>query len=357
MHGIFDYIHGGHLDAFDRVVVCSQSPRRRELLAYLKPICRSLDLDERTIEDRYMTLYRSDPFTHRVGKTACELAGAKCGLGDGPEEEGGALAGSLYIGADTMVVMDEKILHKPRDLEEAETMFRSYFGRTHHVVTGVCLRTISGFQSFYAVTAVSFVPYYPALEAAIREYLTHGRVLDKAGGYGIQDLDPRFVASIEGDIQTVIGLPLAEVARRIAPYSLDPEPEDFISLDDFTRMVQDLVEDLPPPFFEGLNGLVQIHPEVKYHPEALDDDLCIMGEYVRDKLGQRIKLYYGSFRTLYPGWSGPALKDRVNEVLIHEFRHHLEARAELRDLEVEDEAFLRDYRANHHYTIIRRPEN
>lgn len=356
MHGIVDYIHGGHLDSFDRVVLCSRSPRRRELLAYLNPICRSLDLDERTIEDRFMALYGSDNFIDRVGKTACELAGAKCGLGEGPEESG-ALAGSLYIGADTMVLMNESVYHKPRDLEEAETMFRSYFGRTHHVVTGVCLRTVSGFQSFYAITAVTFVPYYPDLEESIQDYLTHGLVLDKAGGYGIQDLDPRFVASIEGDIHNVIGLPLAELARRIAPFSIDPRPKDFISLDEFTRIVRDLVDDLPPSFFDGLNGLVQIHPEVSYHPEARDKDLCIMGQYVRDKLGRRIDLYYGSFRIIYRGWSGPALRDRINEVLVHEFRHHLESRADLRDLEIEDQAFLQSYRANQDHKTIRQLED
>lgn len=345
MHGIFNYIDGGHLEAFDRVVLCSKSPRRRELLAFLKPQLQTTDVEERAIEERYMALYRDRPFVHRVGMTACELAGAKCGLGDIEAEESGALEGSLYIGADTMVVMDEEIYHKPRDLEDAERMFRSYFGRTHHVVTGVCLRTTRGFESFYAVTAVTFVPYYPGLESAIRSYLSQGQVRDKAGSYGIQDLDPRFVASIEGDIHTVIGLPVAEIGRRIAPLYLDPKPADFLSLDDFTRLTAEVAETLPPSFFQDLHGLVQVQSQVKYHPQARKQDLCIMGEYIQDRLGRRINLYYGSFRDVYRNLPQQELKEKIRDVLVHEFRHHLESLAQLRDLEIEDERFMAEYQA------------
>lgn len=60
-----------------------------------------------------------------------------------------------------------------------------------------------------------FVDYYPALEELIQSYIFEKQPLDKAGAYGIQELDPRFVAGIYGDVHTIIGLPVAEVSRRI----------------------------------------------------------------------------------------------------------------------------------------------
>lgn len=94
-------------------------------------------------------------------------------------------------------------------------MLRSYFGKSHYVVTSVCLRTSHSLDVFYTVAQIDFVDYYPALEEAIQSYIHDKQPLDKAGAYGIQELDPRFVAGISGDIHTIIGLPVAEVSRRI----------------------------------------------------------------------------------------------------------------------------------------------
>ena len=204
---IVNYEQNGQLQPFNQVVLMSGSKRRHELLAFLDPVIQIAQIDERQIEATYFSQYQSEAFLPRVAKTCCEISKAK--LSEARESN------TLYIAADTMVVACDQIYHKPKDLEEAEQMLRSYFGQVHHVVTSVCLKTTDYLDVFYAVTEVEFVDYYPALEPLIQSYLETKSSLDKSGGYGIQEIDPRFVARIDGDIYTVVGLPVAEVSRRI----------------------------------------------------------------------------------------------------------------------------------------------
>ncbi len=154
-----------------------------------------------------MQKYDSDPFIHRVAKTCCEISRGKSDVK--------LDSNRLYISADTMVVMDNQIYNKPKDLKEARKMFLSYFGKTHHVITSVCLRAKDYEDTFYTIAEVEFIPYYDELASVIDDYLTRDNVMDKAEAYGIQDLDLRFVKRISGDINTIIGLPVAEVFYRI----------------------------------------------------------------------------------------------------------------------------------------------
>ncbi|MGX7092363.1 Maf family protein [Hutsoniella sourekii] len=202
-----DYQQEGFLTKFNQVKLVSGSPRRLELLSYLDPEISLNEIDERSIEDHYMDLYEDDPFVERAAKTCCEISKAKLDLAIEPS--------TLYIAADTIVICQEKIYNKPEDAAEAYAMLRSYFGRSHQVVTSVCLKAEDFLDVFYTLTEVTFVSYYEQLEAAIQAYVDSGLPLDKSGAYGIQELDPRFVASICGDIHTVIGLPVAEVNQRI----------------------------------------------------------------------------------------------------------------------------------------------
>lgn len=207
MQTTFDYQQKGIRPDFGQVVLMSSSPRRRELLAFLNPIVQHNEVDERSIEVHFMDYYSDEPFIQRAAKTCCEISKGKLELELMPD--------TLYIAADTIVINQDQIYNKPADAEEAYQMLKSYFGKTHHVVTSVCLKTENYLDVFYTVTAVRFVDEYPALEPAIRNYAASGSPLDKSGGYGIQELDPRFVAEIYGDIHTVIGLPVAELSRRI----------------------------------------------------------------------------------------------------------------------------------------------
>lgn len=207
MKTVVDYQKQGKRGEITSYVLLSQSPRRRELLGFLEPEILAVDLDERKIEERFMETFEQDDFLTRAAKTCCEISKAKSERILEPNK--------LYISADTIVVANGQIFNKPQDLAEAESMLRSYFGKSHHVVTSVCLRTTDWVEVFYTVAEIDFVAYYPALEKAIQHYIYEKQPLDKAGAYGIQELDPRFVAGIKGDLHTIIGLPVAEVSRRI----------------------------------------------------------------------------------------------------------------------------------------------
>ncbi|MBV1944107.1 Maf family protein [Streptococcus parasuis] len=207
MQTVFQYQREGKREPISSYVVLSNSPRRKELLKFLKPHITSVEVDERGIEEYFMNQFASDDFLTRAAKTCCEISKAKSEIKLAPEH--------LYISADTIVIADEQIFNKPKDLTEAEEMFRSYFGKSHYVVTSVCLRTSQSLDVFYTLAQIDFVDYYPALEELIQSYIFEKRPLDKAGAYGIQELDPRFVASIYGDVHTIIGLPVAEVSLRI----------------------------------------------------------------------------------------------------------------------------------------------
>ncbi|WP_105143548.1 Maf family protein [Streptococcus suis] len=207
MQTVFQYQKEGDCEQISSYVLLSNSPRRKQLLGFLQPQIASVEVDERGIEEHFMKQFATDDFLTRAAKTCCEISKAKSDMELEP--------GHLYISADTIVVADGQIFNKPRDLTEAEAMFRSYFGKSHYVVTSVCLRSSQSFDVFYTLAQIDFVDYYPALEEHIQAYIHEKQPLDKAGAYGIQELDPRFVAGISGDIHTIIGLPVAEVSRRI----------------------------------------------------------------------------------------------------------------------------------------------
>lgn len=203
----FNYEHYGELPDYQEVVLMSGSPRRRELLEVVKPRVQTLDIDELSIESLYFEKYKKDSFLERVAKTCCEIAKAKSDV----ECESQV----LYISADTVVVHDNRICHKPVDLKDAERMFRSYFGKVHAVVTAVAVRAKDYLDVFYTVAYVKFVDYASYLEEAIDLYMASGSPMDKSGSYGIQEIDPMFVEWIEGDVHTIVGLPVAEVIKRI----------------------------------------------------------------------------------------------------------------------------------------------
>lgn len=117
------------------------------------------------------------------------------------------------LGADTTVVLDERMLGKPRDEDEALEMLTALSGRAHQVVTAVALRYGDGIATAIGRAAVTF---RDTTLAERRAYCATGEPLDKAGGYGIQGLGAVFVTSLEGSYSAVVGLPLAETAQLLA---------------------------------------------------------------------------------------------------------------------------------------------
>lgn len=207
MKYLFEYEKQGQKPNINKFVLLSGSPRRKELLSFLKPKIKLVNLDERLIEEKYMEFYKDEDFVTRVAKTCCEISKAKSDIE--------LLDDTMYISADTMVIFNNEIYNKPIDKLEANKMFRSYFGSSHYVVTSVCLRAKNYIDVFYNIAKITFIDYYPELENLINNYVNSDSPMDKAGAYGIQDLDPRFVKCIEGDVYTIIGLPVSVVSERI----------------------------------------------------------------------------------------------------------------------------------------------
>ncbi len=123
------------------------------------------------------------------------------------------------LGADTIVVVDDVILGKPRDAEDAARMLRLLSGRTHAVITGVCVvgpvasdqgSVASNIQNASETTLVTMCTMS---DEEIRSYVATGEPMDKAGAYAIQGIASRWIPRIDGDYSNVVGLPVALVYR------------------------------------------------------------------------------------------------------------------------------------------------
>ncbi len=121
------------------------------------------------------------------------------------------------LGADTIVVIDGEMLAKPADEADAQRMLRLLSGRTHEVITGVCLiGCAANGERFEGVRSESTLVTMERLtEDEIRSYAHSGEPMDKAGGYAIQGTASRWITRIEGDYCNVVGLPVALVYRML----------------------------------------------------------------------------------------------------------------------------------------------
>jgi septum formation protein len=189
-----------------RLVLASGSPRRRELLsaAGFTFDVRSVDVDERR-ED-------GEPAAAYVERLA--RAKAQAAAGRDPDR--------AVIGADTVVVVDDDVLGKPRDGSDATRMLRLLSGRAHDVLTGVAVVWRGRTTSHVERTTVWFAPLS---EGDIAWYVGSGEPMDKAGAYAIQSLASRFIPRIEGSYSNVVGLPVASVVELLRRAGLsDPLP-------------------------------------------------------------------------------------------------------------------------------------
>jgi septum formation protein len=174
------------------IVLASTSPQRRAILEQLRIPFR--------IEAPSYEEIGDDPVEHAVGKAR-------------------SVDGRLtpVLGVDTVVVLDGAILGKPADAGEAQSMLERLSGRTHEVVSGLCLRTADWEESGRAVTAVTFRDLSPEEIAA---YVDAGEWQGRAGAYAIQGFGAALVERVDGDYLNVVGLPAAlllDVLRRRVP--------------------------------------------------------------------------------------------------------------------------------------------
>jgi septum formation protein len=177
------------------LILASASPRRRELLARagIKFVVRPAAIDE--------TLRAGEPAPEFVRRMAQAKAShvAKA-----------SPAGSLVLGADTVVEIDGEVFGKPTDEREAAAMLCRLSGRTHRVITGICLvRAPDHLEALrHETTSVTFCEL---AEEEIAAYVASGEPLDKAGAYAIQGRAAKFIRRIDGCFSNVVGLPLPVV--------------------------------------------------------------------------------------------------------------------------------------------------
>lgn len=176
------------------IILASQSPRRRELLALygLPFVVDPSQTDE-------------DNVTGTGPERVQKLAQAKC------EEVASRHPGQMVLAADTLVCVDDEILGKPRDREDAVRMLRLLSGRAHQVHTGVCLQLPDG-RLLTGVDSAD-VHMMSLSDEMIRRYVATGEPDDKAGAYAIQGMAGVFISHIEGSPSNVIGLPLGLLTR------------------------------------------------------------------------------------------------------------------------------------------------
>ena len=188
-----------------RLILASASPRRADLLraAGFRFEIFPVDVDERFRD--------GETAEHYVARLAEEKARAAQNRGPGAHFGAGeqnGLPDPVFLGADTVVVCGGELLGKPADRPDAERMLRLLAGRTHEVLTGVCLLIADR-----SITRVerSQVRMSPMTGAEIAWYINSGEPMDKAGGYAVQGLASRFIEAVEGSYSNVVGLPVAAV--------------------------------------------------------------------------------------------------------------------------------------------------
>ncbi|MHC5247279.1 Maf family protein [Enterococcus sp. LJL90] len=182
------------------IILASQSPRRRELLAWLVPAFSVMpaDIDEE-VKDQYAPVdYVKKMAADKAAVIASEHSDA------------------LVIASDTIVVIDNQILGKPVDRAAGFAMLRQLSGRTHDVYTAVTMR--QGDKIFHEL-ATAKVTFYELTDQEINRYLDTGDYADKAGAYGIQSLAGTFVQKIDGDYYSIVGFPIGVVQKMLNQFN------------------------------------------------------------------------------------------------------------------------------------------
>ena len=190
------------------IILASNSPRRRELLAQIGIRdfqILSPDVDE-AVEPGLSPARMVEALSLRKAQAAAGRAGAD----------------DLIIAADTVVALDGRVLGKPQDQGEAFAMLSALSGREHRVYTGVTVLGGGQAATEHEETAVAFRALSPE---EIRDYIATGEPMDKAGAYGIQGVGALLVQGIRGDYCNVVGLPLFRLGRMLSGFRVKlPRP-------------------------------------------------------------------------------------------------------------------------------------
>lgn len=186
-----------------KIVLASQSPRRKELLGRmgLEFVTQASKIDESAFDGLAARELVATLSREKAQWIARQLDGE-----------------TLVIGADTVVVRDGAALGKPKDVEDAVAMLLSLSGRDHQVCTGV---TVCRGDRVLTQVEETQVTFRELTEAEVRQYVSTGEPMDKAGAYGIQGLGGLLVEGIQGDYSNVVGLPVCRLGQMLKDFGVD----------------------------------------------------------------------------------------------------------------------------------------
>ena len=190
------------------LILASGSPRRREFFTRMG---WNFTVVKPGTEERVHPGETPEQYVRRNAEEKAADAIALSGIADR----------AVAVAADTIVVQDGRILEKPKDPADAHRMLRELSGRTHQVMTGLCIRTA---DAMYSRTVVTDVEFKPLTDAEIDAYIRTGEPMDKAGAYAIQGLAAYMIRNVRGSYTNVVGLPLAETVEALAPFGFTPNP-------------------------------------------------------------------------------------------------------------------------------------
>ena len=186
-----------------KIVLASQSPRRKELLGRmgLEFVTQASKIDESAFDGLEARELVATLSREKAQWIARQLDGE-----------------TLVIGADTVVVRDGAALGKPKDAEDAVAMLLSLSGRDHQVCTGV---TVCRGERVLTQVEETQVTFRELTETEVRQYVSTGEPMDKAGAYGIQGLGGLLVEGIRGDYSNVVGLPVCRLGQMLKDFGVD----------------------------------------------------------------------------------------------------------------------------------------
>jgi septum formation protein len=185
------------------LILASASPRRAELL-------RQLELKFKVVPSEATEIFDEQLSPHEL----CQLNAHRKARAVAKK-----IPDALVLGADTLVFLGREIFGKPRNLDEAKQMLTQLQGRTHQVVTGVCLMHLRAHREriFAVGTDVTF---RPLSAEQISGYLSKMNPLDKAGAYAIQEHGDTIVAEISGSYSNVVGLPIERLQAELSAWEI-----------------------------------------------------------------------------------------------------------------------------------------
>ena len=183
----------------NRIILASKSPRRRQLMDLLNVPYEviSADIDE-TINLQGDLKREIENLSYRKALAVYETN-----------------RDATVIGADTIVVVNNQVLGKPKNIDDAHAMLNMLQNNHHSVITGVTFLSSECKESF---SVVSDVYFNPMTSYEIEKYIETGEPMDKAGAYGIQEEGAKFIHKIDGDYYAIMGFPISEIYTRIQKY-------------------------------------------------------------------------------------------------------------------------------------------